>query len=189
MTFDLIEGKRWRLTSGFRVGLHNAITIAHDELDALSQLGRSTIDTILYARAVHLLLDGRRRVRDGLECAGLAQLATGVGDRVADPLAFFESSSVTFLARWDLLASSRTSPTRSLMAPSCSFSMLDDFCASDSTMLNFCRADFRASDSSSFWASSRNFRILSLISLFLSISAFMLSKNCEKKPALRPGAL
>lgn len=85
MTFDLIEGKRWRLTSGFRVGLHNAITIAHDELDALSQLGRSTIDTILYARAVHLLLDGRRRVRDSLECAGLAQLATGVGDRVADP--------------------------------------------------------------------------------------------------------
>lgn len=85
MTFDLIEGKIWRLTSGFRVGLHNAIAIAHDELDALSQLGRSTIDTILYARAVHLLLDGRRRVRDGLECAGLAQLATGVGDRVADP--------------------------------------------------------------------------------------------------------
>lgn len=105
------------------------------------------------------------------------------------PLAFFDSSSVTFLARSDLLASSRTSPTRSLMAPSCSLSLLDDFCASDSTMLNFCRADFKASDSSSFWASSRNLRMLSLISLFLSISERMLSMNCEKKPALRPGWL
>lgn len=50
----------------------------------------------------------------------------------------------------------------------------------------FLLASWRASDSSSFLASSRNFFILSFISLFLANSCLMLSSKPDKNPFLLP---
>ena len=50
----------------------------------------------------------------------------------------------------------------------------------------FLLASWSASDSSSFLASSRNFFILSFISLFLANSCLMLSSKPERKPFLPP---
>lgn len=50
----------------------------------------------------------------------------------------------------------------------------------------FLLACFKASDSSSFFASSRNFLMLSFISLFLFSSCFRLSKNSPRKPFRPP---
>lgn len=59
-------------------------------------------------------------------------------------------------------------------------------CVCGQKLTYFLRACFNASDSSSFLASSRNFFMLSFISLFLFSSVFRLSRNSPRKPFLPP---